>query len=1105
MISRRAKRSATPQETLRQFALNTTKGVDSTKAPTDNETVVRLTNLAVNLDGSVSPRKPVKQLREFKGSSFVEYLYDEQTVLRIGPTTQEDAGGEGLRLYSGDTPLTFILKYTDFYGNVMSVYDVDAIPLKYVRYLSEAHGVQVLNLNSSSIICNLSIAVDEWILTSRFMSKDKYLHLNPSLYDDDTRRGHFSPRYLSVQFSNGRWIVEIKSPEINEVLSTDSSSSIAINTTLDNPYAVRDTYDVASPTVKGILPYAYSEKIDSGIIPAYQTVSEGSASADFEYTLNPTVVLDAQWDYSDAPADINYKSSATVMTPLNAFGAYVRVDIALRNDGPKQTRHTIAEDLSHQTVPCHVRCYRYINLAVKTSVHVPAQASLTGKVYTLKVDSIDVSIDTPGLPLSLGGDTGTTLKYTPSSSDFEYYTPTYVGHGYGEVPMLCKATVGYTDDSDNGVSELNVQFARDGEYTDDKAYAIDPKFSTDQCTFNVTVKGSLSWTYYTTPLPDTVAELTESVKSIAYRPCAVSSVAAPATILKAICALPTPSEESLVYASWVRSTDGYTWDDAVIPAPNTLDVRDVTAFFGDNSDANKPSDSDSESDSKKASRYTTRRFIKVNPVSKEHDNILVSDSFGNKYTNRPDVLYLGEEGGYNGVPAQYLFRICVLKPITADDEDPAFDSSMVDENGDPVTTQYKVALECGRAVSIPQYGPEALFTDYPYGNTVAGAKLYYKKAIYSYDYSKFFNNIFVSGIDSFVTPLYNIIDADVSESKTVTCLTPWRDYLISATENTMVLHSKSDAGYTSKPISTSVGISQAYAKCCKAALNGIVFMSENAVYLMYPNVYSGNDDILNLTCISTPVENYLYEHDVLDGYSRFAFITSTEYVLMIPYEHRKLGRRTLCLRYDLTDRFWRVSEYPLPFYTYRQFGFDDVRLYCADSNSLGDDGSGSVREFQFDHDVRSDTSGLGAYGDVIGGEVVPIEFEWDTGQKTDSIAQTKQFVESKLMFATGDALETFPMELTVAIDGDPHVVHKDINTDSPFWNSDDLETKGTLGTTFRLGNEGLGYSDKGVLRQLVVRYSGKGRSIRHILKGRTRSNFKLYETYVRYKTLNVKR
>jgi hypothetical protein len=157
-------------------------------------------------------------------------------------------------------------------------------------------------------------------------------------------------------------------------------------------------------------------------------------------------------------------------------------------------------------------------------------------------------------------------------------------------------------------------------------------------------------------------------------------------------------------------------------------------------------------------------------------------------------------------------------------------------------------------------------------------------------------------------------------------------------------------------------------------------------------------------------------------------------------------------------------------------------------------------EFVFDADCDH-----GAYADVLRDDSLPIEFEWDTGQKTDSIAHTKQFVESKLMFATLGEQDSFPFTLYIAIDGDPHVTRTDVSTDAPFWKTTDGQSRGVLGTAFALGGATTPASGNfNTLRQFVTRYSGKGKSIRHVIVGASSCNFKLYETYVRYKNLNVK-
>jgi hypothetical protein len=210
---------------------------------------------------------------------------------------------------------------------------------------------------------------------------------------------------------------------------------------------------------------------------------------------------------------------------------------------------------------------------------------------------------------------------------------------------------------------------------------------------------------------------------------------------------------------------------------------------------------------------------------------------------------------------------------------------------------------------------------------------------------------------------------------------------------------------------------------------------------------------------------------------------------------------------------------------------DDIRLY----GKLY--GKNSVCEFKFDTeistvlakrasaeeleaipygDVLSRTSNDTPYGSGIEDTVLellqyvqsaqntycisPIAFEVDTGQKTDTILTTKQFVETKMVFATLHKLDAFPVRLIVHVDGDPHIVTQDLSTDAPFWKSDN--TSGVLNTTF--GGLDSSSDTFNILRQLIVRYSGKGKSVRHVVAGESLCNFKLYETYIRYKLLNVK-
>jgi hypothetical protein len=447
--------------------------------------------------------------------------------------------------------------------------------------------------------------------------------------------------------------------------------------------------------------------------------------------------------------------------------------------------------------------------------------------------------------------------------------------------------------------------------------------------------------------------------------------------------------------------------------------------------------------------------------------------------NRIDVLdtvYYPEDA-----ECEYRFKIISVEQLKDGDPELSEDESV------PLN-EYRVYATVAQQDYTPLFKSIPELFNVEVGNAVYGKKLYYKKAIYSYGSDKFLNNILVSDIDSFITPLYNIIELDAHKASQATCLLPWRDYLVSATPNTIYLHTKVTDGFLTKAVNTSIGIPEEDSRCCKAILNGVLFKSGSKIYQMYPNLYSGDDSTLNVTEISKPVEDYLEDYTAQAQHLPFALSTDSEYILMLPR-----ATDTLCLRYNYSSKFWTVCTYPIIALDYKIYSLDDVRIFGIHNDYSA--------EFKFDSDTLE-----GSYGDVLptsldnlSCNIHPISFEWDTGQKTDSIAVTKQFVESKIMFSTVDDFENFPLELVIHVDGDPHVTVLDLNSDAPFWKID--ASKGVANTAFRLGDT----TSPGVFRQLIVRYSGKGKSIRHILTGTPASNFRLYETYVRYKTLNVKR
>lgn len=390
-------------------------------------------------------------------------------------------------------------------------------------------------------------------------------------------------------------------------------------------------------------------------------------------------------------------------------------------------------------------------------------------------------------------------------------------------------------------------------------------------------------------------------------------------------------------------------------------------------------------------------------------------------------------------------------------------------------------------------------------NTVLGEKLYYKKAIYSYGHESFKNNIFPTEVDSFNTPLFNVIDLDASGDTLVTTLIPWRDYLIAATEDSVYLISKIDGGYLTKTVNTFIGIPKKDRRTCKSILNGVLFKSGSKLYILQPNAYSGDDTVLNISEISKPISNYIMSSE----YDNFAFSTEEAYYLFIPISKEK----TICLKYEYTRKIWTKYEYPALITDYDILDVNDIRLYTEDGEEYFFNKTLKEVHPNLDVDILENIP----YGDYISlkkedfedfisdmdsfrtTKMKPIKYLLDSGQKTDTISYTKQFTESKVILATLHQKDKFPFTLTVKIDGKPQPITIGVHTDSALWKDENTDIN-TLTTNYADDDSDL----FNVLRQMFVRYSAKGKSLQHIILGESYFNFKLYVVYYRYKILNFK-
>lgn len=381
--------------------------------------------------------------------------------------------------------------------------------------------------------------------------------------------------------------------------------------------------------------------------------------------------------------------------------------------------------------------------------------------------------------------------------------------------------------------------------------------------------------------------------------------------------------------------------------------------------------------------------------------------------------------------------------------------------------------------------------------------LYHNSTIYNFG-KGLKNVIYPSDTGSFITPLYNQIDLSASEDSTVNALIPWRNCLIAMTDTAVYRIVKADTGYTTAAVSTFTGIPARDARTAKAILNGIIFKSHEKVYTLYPNTYSEDENILRLSEISTPVAEYVTDSETDTS---FAIATPSEYLLFTRFGGEE---RTQCLRYAYSTRVWSRYIFNVALIDYNVRSVTDIRLFGTDYK----------HEYYFDKLVEEvvDVSTLTSpelydnitYGDwlttvvnfdnvqaVLNGTVeppvTPFEFTVDSGQKSDAMGIVKQFIETKATYTAQSDNADFPTELSLYIDGDEHPLQLEEATDAAVQRGN--QNSLVLGTEVHTASASL----KDTTVRYFAKHSGKGKSIRYVLKGKSVSRFKLYEIAYRYR------
>jgi hypothetical protein len=1203
MIKRRIPKSIAPAETLKEHSFTALHGINNTTAPTIRDNVYDITNMDVNLDGSLSIRKPLIYKDNYyteadvSTTQTVKYLFDSETLIKFTTDSNEY--------------VSFAIKLkNDSEFKPISIYDSNNNDLLEKSFgIFKEHGeINVINTVDSSIISGIFVNL-------KTFASGKY---NPHMDSELSENWH--PRYFKIVKENGTFKAIYIEPEIPTIIASETIS-LNYNTTSNYTYSVKDDYQSSVVGVSSILPFVPVSKTLENI--SNITVEELTQSKNFvtfsrmsetntykKYVLkaflnfkkniseNCYCVWEKSYDGISwvVPNDflnrfeteqIDIKDDTVVYESLTEtvntvkrvdfcnMSKYIKDDTDSINSRPDVL---ILDELDSATYRFRVVILNRLNnlkindFKITTDLtelyEIPLSSYEDFKNFYIKAEyTIDRDIEFDHSKLKFiystssnaSDDISTNMKGVQSSpptleedgyltEDYNYkkYTINFknvkLSSGYAAQVLFIKFALTY------GSSILKTDTVKVAVYyTDEFLNSLEAKSVTDfeqDTTYKLTFVNSRSFTLQLTPK---VGNLIENVKKIvngyesnniykfsldgstAYydydkfvkeldksyithtiqggvdipdstftiseHPCFPDGVYEYVTYLDLSIAvkfndinLVNFSRSSVVDSSDLKykfivqavTPDGVTVKNPkYFKVPYYTDSKHFTKIVGDSGNFmlawNTPNIPDTDKFSyvcyRQNSAVENPKFlltlIKARAIKKTTTDY--------QYENEPlEILnnYYWEDN----------HQIILTKPSVYDGvrNIASYSSELPDLNDSIKYTIPYFFLGQAQWSAVLANNTELLDNEIP--NTVTGKKLYHNHRIFTYG-AKFKNCIYVTDVDSFNTPIFNVIDLNASEHSVVTTLVPWRNYLIAATNNSIYLIKETEAGFVSKLVNTYIGIPEEDSKTCLSILNSIVFKSGTKIYSLQPSVYSNDDSILNITEISKPIA----EKVILGDYHNFAFSTEQAYYLFTQSENK-----TVCLKYEFSRNLWTKHVYNINLIDYHIKNIENITV-------LQD----NLTEFSIEKDYETDKAYT--YGDIFTFKngipiITPIEFSFDSGQKIDDLSKTKQFVESKIMLATLHDKDTFPLNVDVYIDGlEYKQMHFDAATDAAMWKTSEKDVL-TLSSNLDSENKNL----FNVMRQMILRYSGKGRTIRHVISGNSCFNFKFYVLYYRYKITHNK-
>lgn len=1126
MIRRNTSNAHNYVEQLEESQFVGSRGIDVTKPCTSADSVIDMCNLDVDSDGGLSIRKPLICERKF---SVYEGRTPDKFFMAFDGLTELEMYKENnwWVLWIGTIP-GFYLKYTKYTGEVVDYSPLGNWDQKQItdRIYGDFKYATIVNTPNSTIITNVKIDYTHYDL------------VDPVLRPVSENEDKMVYRYLRLTPTDDGdvWQVEIINPEIN-MFNSAESAVLNPNLTLDSAYTLRDNYNAVSVGVTNILAYAIATGKTPPRLDIAKTFDGYTIKELTEKTigLRPQILDTLKKDSKDFPVCLK----AFVDVQPSDKSSYVCLwektfDGVNWEEVPEFIdENCILFDLPDNTVSNEsLTTSGTYKTSKKCKIFTPKSSNdlITDRPDCLILDNFDnatyrFSIYSAQLyqsllysNISVKLDNSTDYQNLYNSTDYYRSDVPVKSHKVETVRTfeLCYKLISNPTDLDFSKFEVKV-------FTNSETYDATITTTFNTSTHELTIQGS-----FTQGIVDNFFEMKPSLISVYYEGKILNNVKVmfcryvEYTISASDLYASNMDKPYLFnrYTDYISAAGSETDLQAL---PNPVNVLEFMSSVLPNSDNTPIAVSGFFMDilQEEGQHYQKRNVyitLRVSSLKTIYSSWFVDGVFPDtnetslRISLENNFLFLkNSTGDYVVLTFDDTFKPGTgkTKTLTMSDYELLAQTKLnlkipnieniveVNKNRPFEKSLTSVKLNLGSKTYTFTFADSVEFIYNDIHNTVLGDKFYYKHAIYSYGYY-FGTNIYPTDVNSFITPLFNVIDLVSTGSGSVTTLTPWRDYLVAATTDSIHLITKADGGYYTKLVNSFIGVPREDRRTCKAILNGIIFKSGCKVYALTPNANSGDDTILNITDLSKPIDG-LIPTETYSGIDNFAFTTENAYYLFIPQKDN-----TVCFKYEYARKIWTKFIYPVVLLDYCIRSVEDILLFSKD------------RMFVFNKDITDIYTNAAEnlrYGDILepiehpndvityieNVQVTPIPYYVNSGQKTDRMSVTKQFKESKIVLATISPKFVFPFAIDISVDGTLYNIHKDANTDGSLWKTSETSV-GATGMTLTTSTSNI----FNIIRQMYIRYSGRGKTIQHIISGDSYFNFKIYMVNYRYRILNVK-